>query len=567
MRRWFCTVSEASPTEPSSKSGGVAAGGAWDPLTHPVFRALWLAALGSNIGTWIENVGEAWLMTSLTTSPLYVALVQTATYVPVLLLGLPAGALADIVDRRKVLLVTQAWMAIVAAVFAACSWSGLIGPNSLLLFTFLLGVGATVNAPAWQAIVPELVPRKQLPAAIALNSMGYNISRAIGPAIGGLLISATSPAAAFTLNALSFIGVVVVVYRWKREATVSSDKTERVVTAIIAGVRYVRYAPELHGVLLRTFLFVIPASALWSLLPVLAKEDLQRGSTGYGIMLTALGTGSVAAGAILPRFRAAGVERMVTAFTILFSLVNLGLFYFSSFFFVILTLLAGGACWIAILSSFNTAAQQVLPSWVRARGLSVYIFLFQGGMALGSTIWGVVAEHISTRATFLAAAVCVAMIVPVALRFKLPAEMDHESLPSQHWPEPAVVEPFEPDRGPVLITTEYCVRRDRREEFLRVMRRLETTRRRDGAIRWGLFEDPANPGRYLESFLVESWAEHMRQHQRVTMADKALEDAVREFHNGPQPPAVTHWLADDGVIGHAALNRDAGPQKTTEPRL
>lgn len=500
-------------------------------------------------------------MTSLTPSPLYVALVQTATYVPVLLLGLPAGALADIVDRRKVLLVTQAWMAVVAALFAICTWLGLIGPNSLLFFTFLLGVGATVNAPAWQAIMPELVPREQLPAAIALNSVGYNISRAIGPAIGGVLISATSPAAAFTLNALSFIGVVVVVYRWKRESPGYSDKTERVVTAIIAGVRYVRYAPELHGVLLRTFLFVIPASALWSLLPVLAKEDLQRGSAGYGIMLTALGTGSVAAGAILPRFRAAGVERMVTAFTVLFALVNVGLFYFSSFFFVILTLLAGGACWIAILSSFNTAAQQVLPSWVRARGLSIYIFLFQGGMALGSTIWGVVAEHVSTRATFFAAAVCVAAITPVALRFKLPAGTDHEPRPSQHWPEPTVVEPFEPDRGPVLVTTEYCVRRDRREEFLRAMRRLEAARRRDGAIRWGLFEDPANPGRYLESFLVESWAEHMRQHQRVTMADKVLEDAVREFHNGPHPPAVTHWLADDGGAGSTVLSSEGRTKK------
>ncbi len=519
---------------------------AWAPLSQPVFRALWLASLGSNIGTWMQNMGAAWLMTSLTPSPLYVASVQTATYLPVLLMGLPAGAIADIFDRRRVLLITQAWMTVAAGLLAFSTWFGFTGPNLLLLFTFLLGTGATVNAPAWQAILPELVPRKQLPSAIALNSMGFNISRAIGPALGGLLIAWVNPAAVFAANAISFVGVVAVIYGWRREPASSRDQSERVVNAIMAGARYIRYAPELHGVLLRTFLFVIPASALWSLLPLLAKEDLQRGSSGYGIMLAALGAGSVAVAAILPRLRAAvGVEWLVSAAILLFGLVNAGLYYFSSFPAVVAVLLLGGACWIAITSSFNTVAQQALPSWVRARGLSVYIFLFQGGMALGSTIWGSVAEHVSTRATLLAAAVCAGAMVPLSLRWKLAGEIHFDVSPSQHWPEPTIVEPFEPDRGPVLVTTEYCIRRNLREPFLQAMRQLESIRRRDGAIRWGLFEDPANPGRYLESFLVESWAEHMRQHARVTLADKALEDAARHFHNGPEPPKVTHWLADD----------------------
>ena len=542
MRGWICNVSDSS----SGFRNDVPLS-AWAPLSQPVFRALWLASLGSNIGTWIQNVGAAWLMTSLTPSPLYVALVQTATYLPVLLIGLPAGAIADIFDRRKVLLVTQAWMTVAAGLLAFSTWFGFTGPNSLLLFTFILGTGATVNAPAWQAILPELVPRPQLASAIALNSVGYNISRAIGPAIGGLLISFVNPAAAFTVNATSFVGVVWVIYRWKREAKGPRDKSERVVNAVMAGVRYVRYAPELHGVLLRSFLFVIPASALWSLLPLLAKEDLQSGSSGYGVMLGALGVGSVAIAAILPRLRAVvGIERLVGGAILLFALVNVGLFFFSSFLTVVATLLVGGACWITIMSSFNTVAQQVLPSWVRARGLSVYIFLFQGGMALGSTIWGVVAEQVSTRNTLLAAAICVGVTVPLTIRWKLETGIDQDISPSQHWPEPTIVEPFEADRGPVLVTTEYCIRRDLREPFLLAMRQLEGIRRRDGAIRWGLFEDPANPGRYLESFLVESWGEHMRQHLRITVADKALEDAARRFHNGPQPPAVTHWLADDG---------------------
>ncbi|MCC6263410.1 MAG: MFS transporter [Bryobacterales bacterium] len=541
MRGWSCTVSDSCSEIP-----GDATLSAWAPLSQPVFRALWLASLGSNIGTWMQNVGAAWLMTSLTPSPLYVALVQTATYLPVLLIGLPAGAIADIFDRRKVLLVTQAWMTVAAGLLAFSTWFGFTGPNLLLFLTFVLGAGATVNAPAWQAIMPELVPRPQLASAIALNSMGFNISRAIGPALGGLLISFVNPAAAFTVNAISFVGVVAVVYGWKREAIGPRDKSERVVNAVMAGVRYVRYAPELHGVFLRTFLFVIPASALWSLLPLLAKEDLASGSTGYGIMLGALGTGSVAVAALLPRLRSVlGVERLVGSAIVAFGLANLGLFYFSNFAAIILALLLGGACWITITSSFNTVAQQALPSWVRARGLSVYIFLFQGGMALGSTLWGSVAEHVSTRHSLLAAAVSVAVMVPFTRRWKLESEPEQDVSPSQHWPEPVVVEPFEADRGPVLVTTEYCIRRDRREPFLHAMRQLESIRRRDGAIRWGLFEDPANPGRYLESFLVESWAEHMRQHLRVTMADKALEDAVRHFHNGPNPPAVTHWLADD----------------------
>src|SRR5690606_16172159 len=315
---------------------------------------------------------------------------------------------------------------------------------------------------------------------------------------------------------ISFVGVVWVIYRWKREAKGPRDKSERVVNAVMAGVRYVRHAPELHGVLLRSFLFVIPASALWSLLPLLAKEDLQSGSSGYGVMLGALGVGSVAIAAILPRLRAmVGIERLVGGAILLFALVNVGLFFFSSFLTVVATLLVGGACWITIMSSFNTVAQQVLPSWVRARGLSVYIFLFQGGMALGSTIWGVVAEQVSTRSTLLAAAICVGVTVPLTIRWTLETGIDQDIRPSQHWPEPTIVEPFEADRGPVLVTTEYCIRRDLREPFLLAMRQLEAIRRRDGAIRWGLFEDPANPGRYLESFLVESWGEHMRQHLRV----------------------------------------------------
>jgi len=519
---------------------------AWAPFENPLFRALWFAALGSNMGAWMQNVGAAWLMASLSPSPLQVALVQTATYLPVFLIGLPAGAIADVFDRRKVLLFTQGWMSVSAALLALFTWLDWTGPNLLLLFTFALGAGNALNAPAWQSLIPELVPREQLPTAIALNSVGFNIARAIGPALGGLVVSFLTPAANFTLNAFSFVGVLVVVYAWKRKSKGRQEKSERVVNAIMAGVRYVRYAPELHPVLLRSFLFVIPASAIWSMLPLFARDELGLGGLGYGLMLGALGVGSVAFAAVLPRLRARwSSDQLVAACMVGFGLVNLAMYALNSFVIVLLVLFAGGACWISITSTFNTVAQKSLPNWVRARGLSVYIFLFQGGMALGSTIWGGVAEHGGVRLAILFAALSLLVLAPLSLRWRLSDADDRDVRPSMHWPEPILVEPMPPERGPVLVTTEYCIRLELRPAFLEAMRKLESIRRRDGAIRWGLFEDPANPGRYLESFLVESWAEHLRQHLRVTHSDKAIEDAARSFHNGPNLPKVTHWIADD----------------------
>ncbi len=517
---------------------------AWSPLAHEVFRWLWIASVASNVGTWMQNVGAAWLMTSLSASPLMVALVQTATNLPVFLLGIPAGAVADIADRRRLLIITQTWMLAAAAVLGWLCLAGGIGPWGILWLTFALGLGATMNAPAWQAIVPELVPRDELPAAIAMNSVGFNVARAAGPALGGLVVAATNPGVAFLLNAVSFVGVVVVLYYWRRSPDLVPASGEGVASAILAGIRYTRHSPPLITVLVRSTAFVFSASCLWSILPLVAKIELHRESTGYGILLGCLGAGSVGGAFLLGRIRHLfNVNLLVAAGVCLFSLATLALAWIHQFLVVALFLLAGGAAWMTVMSSFNTAAQTALPEWVRARGMSVYIFVFQGSMALGSVLWGAVAERFGLRVSLAASGFALLAGLAATLRKPLHASDEIDTRPSSHWPEPNVVVQPRPGDGPVLVMVEYFVDQPFHLDFRAAMRGVEQIRRRDGGVQWGLFEDASSPGRFLESFLVDSWAEHLRQHSRATMADLAVMERAQSFHRGPAPPAVSHWIS------------------------
>ncbi len=517
----------------------------WSPLLYTAFRWLWIASVVSNVGTWMQNVGAAWLMTSLPqSSPLLVALVQTATNLPVFMLGVPAGAIGDIVDRRKLLLISQGWMLAAAAALGALTVPGLTGPYTLLWLTFALGLGSAMNGPAWQAIVPELVPKRELPGAIALNSVGFNLARAVGPALGGLVVAAIGAGAAFILNAVSFVGVLIVLYWWKREPEHETVTSEGVGPAIWAGIRYVRFAPFMHSVLLRSGLFIISASAIWAILPVVAKVEFHSESTGYGVLLGFLGLGSIVGALILTRLRQALSQEMLATWgVVLFGLVNIGLAAAGSFTVVCALMLAGGIGWMAVNSTLNTAAQTALPAWVRARALAVYLLVFQGAMAIGSIIWGEVASRYGLRFTLFVAGLALIAAALVTVRLRLGAAAELDVTPSQHWPEPKIIVETNPQHGPVLVTVEYLIDPARGPDFARLMKELERIRRRDGAIQWGLFEDTSAPGRYLESFLVESWGEHMRQHARVTMADRAVELRAYEFHNSPDPPKITHWLA------------------------
>lgn len=515
------------------------------PLTYSLFRWLWIASIASNVGTWMQNVGAAWLMTSLAPTALQVALVQTATNLPIFLLGVPAGAMADLFDRRKLLIASQGWMLGAAAVLGALTLAHETGPWMLLLLTFALGLGATMNGPAWQAIMPELVPRSDLPAAIALNSVGFNLARAVGPALGGLVVSLVSPGAAFLLNAVSFVGVMIVLYLWPRPPERAPANPESVGSAIWAGFRYVRFAPEMHAVLIRSGVFVISASAIWSILPLVAKVELHSESSGYGLLLGCLGVGSILGAVLLTRLRrVVSSEALVTGSIALFGLVNIALAYLSSFWIVALALLFGGMAWMAVNSTLNTVAQQTLPAWVRARALGVYLLVFQGAMALGSVIWGEIANHLGLRSTLLMAGIALVVGAGLTLRLVFASSAEVDTTPSLHWPEPQYSAPPEPQQGPVLVTVEYWVQLENRIPFAEAMKDVERIRRRDGAIQWGLFQDAAVPDRFLESFLVESWAEHLRQHERFTVTDQVYEERARAYHRGPGRPQVTHWIAN-----------------------
>jgi MFS family permease len=517
----------------------------WSPLAEPIFRALWIATVASNIGTWMQDVGESWLMVSLTTSPMLVALVETAGSLPVVLLALPAGALADVVDRRRLLLVTQSWMLVSAGLLGVFTLAGIVTPWLLLLLTFILGLGTAMNGPAFQAILPEIVPRHEIPAAVTLSGVAVNVSRAVGPALGGLLVAAAGSGVVFLLNAVSFLGVMGVIYQWQRSPQQSTMPPEHIFGAMRAGLRYVRHAPELRAALVRTGAFIVCASALWALLPLQARHALGLGSFGYGILLGCIGSGAVMGAAFLPRVRQkVSNNLLVVGATVLFAGVTVVLAHVHVPIAAGAAMVLGGIAWIAVMSSFNTAAQAAAPAWARARALSSYSLVFMGGMAVGSAAWGAVAAHLGVTTSLTFSAIGLIMGLAASLGHTLIDGDELNLTPSAIWPEPVVVLEPNPDEGPVLVQIEYWIDVNRAQEFQRAMRNVRRVRRRDGATRWGLFRDPAAPGRFVESFLVESWAEHLRQHARGTASDKEIVECIMTFHIGPRQPAVTHLIAE-----------------------
>jgi predicted MFS family arabinose efflux permease/quinol monooxygenase YgiN len=518
---------------------------AWGPLRVSLFRALWIASVASYIGTWMQDVGESWLMTSLTPSPVLVALVETAGSLPVVLVALPAGALADVVDRRRLLLVMQMWMCVIAVAMGLLALMGLMTPSRLLLSTFLLGVGAAMSNPVWQAITPELVPSSDLPAAIALSSVGINIARAIGPALGGFIVAAAGPWAVFFLNAASFIAVVVVIYRWQPAPRKSLLPPEDIIGAIRAGTRYLRHSPELQTVLVRSGVFVLCASALWALLAQQARRGLGLGSFGYGLLLGCIGIGAVIGAWLLPRARERlSMNDLVAAATIVFALATISLAYVRSFGLLAIALAVGGVAWIAVLSSLNVSAQTVTPSWVRARVMAVYLLVFMGGLAAGSAVWGFVAARVGVSAALLLAAVGLLIGLVASWRYRLVAEENLSLTPSMHWPEPIVLIDPQLEEGPAVTYVEYRIDPKSADDFLEAMKEMRRIRQRDGAIRWNLLRDAADPQRYIETFVTESWGEHLRQHERVTAEDREAEQRAQAFHLGSESPRVTHLIAE-----------------------
>jgi len=520
-----------------------AAGSALGPFRQRAFAVIWTATVVSNIGSWMYGAASAWLMTTLDPSPLMVSLVQVASSLPIFLFALPAGAMADIVDKRRFLLVAEIVITIVSFAFAGLVALDLMTPVLLLLFAFGLGVGNAVVGPPYQSIVPLLVPREELAHAVAANSVGINISRAIGPALGGVITTAAGVAAPFWINAASNLASVGALAWWRGPPPHAKQlPAERFFAAIRSGIRYSRHNARLRATLVRAVAFFLFASAYWALLPLVARDRIAGGADLYGLLLGAIGLGAIGGAFALPWVKAnLGADGTVAAGSI-GTAATLALFGFANAAPVaILASLVGGVSWIAVLSSLNVSAQVALPEWVRSRGLAVYVTVFFGAMTAGSLLWGHVAGMIGLATAHYIAAAGALLAIPLTWRWKLQRGAAVDLTPSAHWPAPVVSKDIEDDAGPVLVTVEYSIDLRNRDAFLVAVRRLETERRRDGAYSWGVFEDLAKPDRFVETFHVESWLEHLRQHERVTRADQKVEESVRRFVIGE--PRVTHMIA------------------------
>ena len=525
---------------------------AWSPLKNSLFRGLWIATIVSNVGTWMQDVGAGWLMTSLSSSPSLVALVEAADSLPVMLLALPAGAIADIVDRRRLLIATQVYLMVIAAALGILTWLNVMTPWMLLGFTFALGVGTAMVMPAWAAIVPELVPPEDLPSAVALNSIAINVSRTIGPAIAGVLVAAVGAWLVFVLNALSYIGILAVLMRWRRQRRKSSLPAERFVSAIRVGLRFVTHTRALQIVLIRGSAFFVFASATWSLFPLIVRRELGMGPEIYGLLLTCIGIGAVGGALLLPRARARfSRDALVAGASALYAVAALMLGHVQNLPLLAVAMLATGVAWISILSALQVAAQMTLPAWVRARGLAAFVMVFMGGMALGSILWGQVAAHVGIPATLTIAALGMAGAIGLTWRFKLGRHEVLDFTPSSHWPAPVLAESPEPDSGPVMVTIEYRVQPDKRAEFVAAMQSVREMRRRNGAYFWELFHDSADPSRFNECFMDESWVEHLRQHERVSVADREIQQRAKAFMVEGTATKSSHWLADRQPVAKA----------------
>jgi MFS family permease len=516
----------------------------WSPFRYAPFSVVWTATVIANIGTWMYNAASGWLMTSLNPEPLIVSLVQVATTLPIFLFAVPAGALADIVDKRRFLIIGEVAVTAVSALFAAIVSVGAATPGNLLLFTFLIGAVAAVTAPAWQSIVPQLVPKQELTPAVAANSVGFNVSRAVGPALGGVIVAVAGIAAPFWINAISNLAVIGALLWWRPPAERRRHlPVERFGSAIRTGFRHARNNPHLRATLIRSAAFFLFGSAYWALLPLVARERIAGGPDLYGYLLGAIGAGAVGGAFALPSLkRRLGPDRLMAAGTI-------GTGLATALFGVARDPAAGlaasviaGVCWIAVLASLNVSAQVALPEWVRGRGLAIFMTVFFGTLTLGSVIWGQVAGMLGLPAAHFIAAAGALVAIPLTWRWKLQTGAGIDLTPSMHWPAPVATDEIEHDRGPVLVTVEYRIDPRNRQAFLGALEKLGYERRRDGAYAWGMFEDAAEEGRMLETFLVESWLEHLRQHDRVTNSDRLLQEVVHRFHI-EGTPKVTHFIA------------------------
>ncbi|AGH51123.1 major facilitator superfamily protein [Sphingomonas sp. MM-1] len=520
--------------------------------------------MASNFGGLIQSVGASWLMTTIAHSPTLVALVQSSTTLPIMLLSLWAGAVADNLDRRIVMLCAQGFMLLVSLTLSICAWMGVLTPWLLLTFTFLIGCGTALNGPAWQASVGDMVPRPVLPSAVAYNSMGFNIARSVGPAIGGLIVAAAGPAAAFAVNAVSYLGLIVVLTRWHPVRPPRMLPRETLGTAMAAGVRYVAMSPTIRVVLLRAGLFGIAASAVPALMPLVARDLVTGGPLVYGVLLGAFGLGAVAgalsSGRLRQRFSTETIVRAATLALTIGAIVA-GMSHITLV--TVAALALAGAGWVLALSTFNVSVQMAAPRWVVARALALYQMAAFGGMAMGAWLFGEVADDHGVRVALIAAGLAQGIGLIVGLRLKLP-QADFMNLdPAGQWTVPETAVAVQPSSGPIVISIEYHIDPVDVIEFLAAMNERRRIRIRDGARHWTLLRDLGDPRLWIERYNVPTWLDYIRHQERRTQADAENFERIRALHRGDDKPVIHRMI--ERQTGSLPWTRAPGAREMADP--
>jgi len=512
------------------------------------FRSLWFASIASNFGSLIQGVGAAWMMTSIAESADMVALVQASATLPIMVFSLMSGAVADSFDRRRVMLSAQGFMLIVSATLAVCAWLGVMTPWLLLSFTFLLGCGVSFNNPAWQAAVGDIVPKDMVPAAVLLNGVGFNVTRSVGPAIGGAIVAAAGAAAAFAINTVSYFGLISVLWRWKPQLPATTLPREGLRSAMTTGVRYVAMSPSIARILLRGFIFGLTTIVVLALLPLVTRNVIEGGAFLYGVLLGAFGIGAVAGAFVSAPLRDRLSNEVLVRWTFVAFAICASVTATSTWVWLTsLALILGGAAWVISLALFNTTVQMSTPRWVVGRALSLYQMSIFGGMAIGSWLWGTIAEHYSSKVALLCAAVSMLLGAAVGFWLRLPDRVSVNLDPLNRWQRPDVALDLQPQSGPVAIAVEYSIGEKDLPAFLSLMERRHRIRRRDGAREWTLMRDTESPQQWIERFVLPTWTDYIRFHQRTTQADAPVSDGIRALHTGQGLPRVRRMLIRDPV--------------------
>lgn len=516
----------------------------WSPLGNRNFRRIWLSTIAANIGMWMHEVGAGWLMTSLSLNPLMVALVQAAATAPVFLLALPAGALSDIVDRRHYLIATQIWMFVVAISLAFLTLFEVTSAWMLVGLTFCMGIGGSLMAPAWSAILPEVVRSEEIPAAVALNSLAFNFARALGPALAGIIISSFGNWAVFFLNSISFVLVICVLYAWKREVIPEDLPAERFASAIRVGIGYAIHSPVLKAAGVRAVAFFVFSSCLWALLPLLAKQLSSGSAQAYSVLVSSIGIGALVGVVALPRVRKKySTDHIVSGATAICAIAMFALAQLSFLPLMIVMMMFVGIGWTAVYCSIQLTTQLALPNWVRSRGLALFMVVFMGSMSGGSLLWGFIAAHTSVPTAMIIASIGALVCILLAGKFPLAEAEQIDHTPAMDWEAPAIHEEVTHDKGPVMVMLRYKVRSDVHQEFRNTLLKVRLHRRRHGAYSWSIYQDSKSPNVFFEVYMMESWLEHLRKQQRLPAAFRELQESLLQYLEPGEQPTIRRWLA------------------------